>query len=118
MPVIEREMEIWLKGEDLGREGEEVACKITRPHRMVTIKRQGQDIEVEEIGITLSGGEERLWIPSKKALTSLVRRFGKDSDAWVKKEITLYTVKMNVFGEDRLCIFIKEETNGKRKAKK
>ena len=118
MPELEN-LSIWMKGEDV--DGGEMSAKISSPHKMVTITRQGKEELVPEIELTLSSGKgKRLWIPNNTARVELARMFGSNSDDWVGKEITLITKVKDVFGEDKLCIFVKPQgaKKGKKRRKK
>lgn len=118
MPEIGN-LDIWLKGEELGKEGSEMQVEITSPHKMVKLKRQGEEVEVEEIEVRLPNLETRRWIPNRRSIREIAKRFGKNSDRWVGKKITLYTVIMRVFKEDKPCIFVKalEGNGGKKNAR-
>lgn len=94
----------FLKGEEIGTE---TVILFLQPHEDVSAEDTGLDRETAQIHIQLPNGEKRIWTMNKTAQRMLVGLLGSNSDAWVGKTATLYTLEQNVLGQIKKVIYVR-----------
>jgi len=94
----------FLKGEDI--EGETVVLFLS-PHEEKSSEETGLKNDTAEINIQMPNGGKKIWTMNATAQRMLVGLLGSNSDGWVGKTATIYTVEQNVLGTMRKCIFVR-----------
>lgn len=94
----------YLKGEDIGTES---VITFLTPHEDISAEETGLDKDTAQIMINLPNGTRRIWTMNKTSQRMLVGLLGSNSDTWVGKTATLYTLEQNVRGEMKKVIYVR-----------
>lgn len=94
----------FLKGEDI--KGETTIVFLT-PHEEVSADDSGLDKDIQQILIELPNKEKRNWTMNRTSQRMIVGLLGSNSDKWVGKSVTLYTLEQNVKGQNKRIIYVK-----------
>ena len=94
----------FLKGDELISEA---VITFTAPHEEITAEESGLDKDIAQIPISLPNGDRRIWTMNKTSQRMLAGLLGSNSDNWVNKTVTLYSLSQNVRGEMRRVIYVK-----------
>src|SRR3990167_10892801 len=102
--VLFRSLKTFLRPEDVGNE---IEAKIIDAGKHGAIQKgEGEEqITTFEIGVMLPSGERKIWTVNKTSQRTIASVFGKKTEAWVNKVVTLFTVDQNVRGTIKKVIY-------------
>jgi len=100
--------------EDFFLEGEEVApeatIKITGAGEFKSSEIDGKEaFRKLTIPVQLANTDKRLWTINETSRKSMVKAIGKETQAWVNKNVKVKVNEQNVMGTMRKVIFFVEE---------
>jgi len=100
----ELDLQTFLRPEDVGNE---IEAKIIDAGKHGAIQKgEGEEqITTFEIGVMLPSGERKIWTVNKTSQRTIASVFGKKTEAWVNKVVTLFTVDQNVRGTIKKVIY-------------
>lgn len=96
----------FLKGDEI-ETNTEVVLTFLAPHEEIPADESGLDRELAQILVELPGGQRRVWTMNKTAQRMLSGLLGSNSDNWVGKQATIYTMAQNVKGKQVNVIYVR-----------
>lgn len=94
----------FLKGSDVNKE---TIVTFLAPHEEISADESGVDRELQQILIELPDKSKKIWTMNRTSQRMLVGLLGSNSDEWVGKQVTIYSVDQNVKGQFKAIIYVK-----------
>ena len=94
----ELDVDLFLRADDIKPE-KEVLITNAGQHGKIPQEEGKPAVITFELGIRLPDGNDRTWTMNKTSQRTIATILGTNTDDWVGKTVTLYTVEQNVRGK-------------------